>query len=77
MGNCPDFGIQTVNSVLCELKSSSYLGPKILEILPLDLKQTKSYCEFKSKIKKWNPVCMCVSAVRNISFSGKFCLRTK
>ena len=36
------------------LESLSYLGPKMLDILQVDQKQTGS---FKTKIKNWNPQC--------------------
>lgn len=35
-----------------ELKSFSYLGQNIWEILALELKQSKSLSEFKAKIEK-------------------------
>ena len=50
--NCTDFTIPTVNSVRNGLKSSSYLGAKIWETLPLDIKQTKSRTIHRSCVKK-------------------------
>ena len=33
----------------------SYLGPKILDIVPSELKKAQSYNSFKKSIRKWAP----------------------
>ena len=50
--NCTDFTFRTVYSARNGLESLSYLESEIWEKLPLDLKQSKSLSEFKSKINK-------------------------
>ena len=53
--NNPDFAVPIVKSVHKGLESLSYLGPKIWELLPLEIKETETFSQFKTKIKKWNP----------------------
>ena len=46
------------------LKSSSSLGPKIWELLPLEIRETETFLQFKANIKKWNPQsCPCRSCI--------------
>ena len=52
MRNCTDFTFGTVCSPRNGLESLSYLESEIWETLSLDLKQSKSLSEFKSKINK-------------------------
>ena len=52
--NNPDFAAPIVNSVHKGLESLSYLGPKIWELLPLEIKETETFSQFKSKTKKGN-----------------------
>ena len=49
--NNVDFTLPLVKSIHKGLESLSYLGPKIWEIFPFEIKQTKSLLEFKAKIK--------------------------
>ena len=59
--NNPDFAVPVVKSVHNGLESRSYLDPKICELLPLEIKETKIFSQFKAKIKKWNPQnCPCL-----------------
>ena len=53
--NNPDFAVPIVKSVHKGLESLSYLGPKIWELLPLEIKETDSFSQSKARIKKWNP----------------------
>ena len=53
--NNSDFAVPIMESVHKRLKSYSYLGPKIWELLPLEMKETETFLQFKAKIKKWNP----------------------
>ena len=49
-----------VNSVYHGTESLSFLGPKILKLVPEDIKQSESLHIFKSKIKNWIPLrCPC------------------
>ena len=49
-----------VRSVYHGTKSLSFLGPKIWDLVPLELKQLESLEVFKLKIKKWIPFeCPC------------------
>ena len=50
-----DCAVPIVKSVHKGLESLSYLGRKIWELLPLDIKETETLLKFKAKIKKWNP----------------------
>ena len=50
----------TVKSVQYGTESIRVLGPKIWDIVPLEIKQSKSLIEFKNRIKQWNPInCPC------------------
>ena len=49
------FRRRQVNSVYHGTESISFLGPKIWDLLPLEIKQSESLAIFKSKIKKWIP----------------------
>ena len=53
-------------------KSISYLGPKIWDIVPLELKELTSLNTFKKGIKKWQPKncpCrLCKQYVLNLGF---------
>ena len=42
-----------VNSVRRGTKSISFLGPKIWDLVPSDIKLSQSLTIFKRKIKKW------------------------
>ena len=53
--NNPTFAVQVMKSVYKGLESLSYLGPKIWELLPLEIKETETLLKCKAKIKKWNP----------------------
>ena len=50
-----NFAVPNVKSVFHGSKSISYLGQKIWDIVPLDLKQLTSLNAFKKGIKKWQP----------------------
>ena len=48
------------NSVLYGENSVRYLGPKIWDIIPRELKSLESLGKFKSAIKTWIPLrCQC------------------
>ena len=40
--NNPTFAVQVMKSVYKDLESLSYLGPKIWELLPLEIKETET-----------------------------------
>ena len=50
-----DFAMPNVRSVFHESKSISYLGPKIWDIVPLEMKELTSVVAFKKSIKVWKP----------------------
>ena len=50
-----DFSRDNVNSTSYGIKSMSFLGPKIWNILPHELKTSRDLTEFKEKIKSWVP----------------------
>ena len=49
------FEIPFRNSVYNGTESISYLGPKVWELVPDNLKRINSLTSFKEQIKKWNP----------------------
>ena len=54
------FEKRQVHSVYHGTESLSFLGPKIWDLVPLELKQLESLEVFKLKIKKWIPFeCPC------------------
>ena len=50
-----NFKSHRINSVRYVINSLTYLGPKIWNIVPEDLKKSESLNVFKTKIKKWIP----------------------
>ena len=67
-----DFAVPMVKSVHKGLESLTYLGLKIWELLPFEIKETKTFSQFKAKIKKWNPEncpCrLCKIFLQNVEF---------
>ena len=58
--NASDFQIPFVRTVYQETESISYLGPKIWDIVPAEMKNAISLNSFKAQIKKWLPFnCPC------------------
>ena len=54
------FSVRQVHSAYHGTESLSFLGPKIWELVPEDIKQSESLEIFKNKIKKWVPLkCPC------------------
>ena len=53
--NKNSFMTRQVNSVYHGTESLSFLGPKIWDQVPQEIKESKSIDIFKSKIKKWTP----------------------
>ena len=54
------FYVRKIYSVYQGTESLSFLGPKIWELVPEDIKQSASLAVFKSKIKHWVPLrCLC------------------
>ena len=67
-----DFEIRHVKTVNYGLESTRFLGPKIWESVPNDLKTKKSVSSFKTAIKKWKPEqcpCrLCKTYLQNIGY---------
>ena len=58
--NPSEFGRPIVRSVISGTESISFLGPKIWDIVPNELKQLETANAFKRDIKKWKPLnCPC------------------
>ena len=55
LGNASDFQIPFVRTVYHGTESISYLGPKIWDIVPAEIKNAISLNNFKTQIKKWLP----------------------
>ena len=54
--NSSEFARHNVRSVFNGTESISFLGPKILDIVPSELKQLETVNAFKREIKNWKPV---------------------
>ena len=52
-----DFTLPIIRTVNYEIESIRYLGSKILESIPANIKQVEIIERFKSGIKKWKPEC--------------------
>ena len=53
--NQEEFTVRPIKTVHYALNSLAYLGPRIWELLPNNLKRLESVEAFKSKIKGWIP----------------------
>ena len=54
------FLVDPIHSVFNGRESAFYLGPKILEQIPTEIKNNNSLVRFKKEIKKWKPLnCSC------------------
>lgn len=66
------FIIPPVNTVFNGSESAFYLGPKILELIPSEVKQIGSLAGFKKEIKNWKPIncpCrLCKIYIQNVGF---------
>ena len=55
-----DFQLGSVKTVNCGLRALRYLGPKIWNIVPFEIKNSETLAQFKMKIKSWKPThCPC------------------
>ena len=50
-----EFKLKNIKTVRYGTESLSFLGPKIWELVPLEIKSSQSLEEFKKKIKSWIP----------------------
>ena len=50
-----DFQLGSVKTVNCGLRALRYLGPKIWNIVPFEIKNSETLAQFKLKIKSWEP----------------------
>ena len=50
-----EFSRPLVKSVFNGTEATSYLGPRIWDLVPLEMKQKESLTAFKKAIKTWNP----------------------
>ena len=66
------FNSNNIHTVFNGTETISYRGPKTWELVPDDIKTSKSLAEFKSKIRNWEPLgctCrICKTFVRNLGF---------
>ena len=69
-----DFMIRSVKSVYHVSESTSYLGPKVWEIVSAKIKETNSLNSFKTEIRKWVPQScpcrLCKQYISGIGFSS-------
>ena len=66
-----NFVVLNVKSVFHGSESISYLGPKIWDFVPLELKELTSLNAFKKGIKKWQPKnCPCRLCKQYVSKLG-------
>ena len=72
--NPSQFCRSAVHSVFHGKESISYLGPKIWDLVPTELKELTTVAAFKREIKKWKPEncpCrLCKQYIQNIGFIG-------
>ena len=55
-----DYQLGSVKTVNCGLRALRYLGPKIWNIIPFEIKNSDTLAQFKMKIKSWKPAhCPC------------------
>ena len=66
------FEKRKVHSVYHGTESLSFLGPKICDLVPVELKKSETLYSFKSKIKNWVPFecpCrLCKSYIQQVGF---------
>ena len=71
---CSKFPFKTrnVRSVAYGTETLSFMGPKIWDLIPNEIKQAKSLKEFKNNIKNWKPTKypgrMCKTYVARVGF---------
>ena len=67
-----EFSVPNVKSTFHGKESFSYLGPKIWDLVPKELKELSSLSAFKKAIKKWKPQncpCrLCKKYIQNLGF---------
>ena len=69
--NCSDFMFPKVHTVNYGFESISYLGPKIWECLPDNIRKAETLTLFKTAIKSWKPdFCPCRLCKRYIQHIG-------
>ena len=57
------------NTVYNGSENISYFRPKILEVVPVKIRETNSLNSFKKEIRKWVPQnCLCICYIENIYF---------
>ena len=49
------FNSRNIRTVLYGTETISYIGPKLWQMIPSDIRDSKTAQEFKRKIKKWKP----------------------
>ena len=55
-----EFKLENIKTLHYATESLSFLGPEIWELVPLEIKSSRSLEEFKKKIKSWIPEnCSC------------------
>ena len=65
-----EFSVSNVKITFIVTQSLSYLGPKIWDLVPKELKELSSLSAFKKAIKKWKPQnCLCKISVLYDTFS--------
>ena len=72
LGKLSQFYRAKVNSIYNSTESVSFLGPKIWDLVPNELKDIGNLSAFKKAIKKWSPekfTCrLCKDYSRNVAF---------
>ena len=67
-----EFSVPNVKSTFQGTESLSYLGPKIWDLVPKELKELSSLSAFKKAIKNWKPKncpCrLCKKYIQNLGF---------
>ena len=77
---CNDFRIPAIRTVYRGSERISFLGPKIWNILPDEIKQQTSLNSFKKSVKKWKPQdshADCAKFMLMVSVSFLSCLKNR
>ena len=73
--NKRSWGSYNVRTVSYGTETIRYRGPKIWEIVPIEIKESTTLAGFKAKIKEWKPkgyICgLCKSYIYNLGFIGQ------
>ena len=68
-----DFAISALNTSTYGISSLRFFASKIWREIPNEIKELKTVDQFKTKIKKWTPVChcrLCKVYIKDVGYHG-------